>query len=308
MLEPPPPSPPANLVRLFRNVLAGSILALFVGAIFEYLSVAGVIDMGAARIILFFAWGVGTVGVIGSEVVSGQSRQRKLAVSILAPSVLAVLLFFFDRWAIRHRHVEQGTAPNPIPTQLQQTVITTATAIPIPLTERPRPAPQRPKTPTRSTAHPELFLTRFEPHKFVSGEQAKINVFYENRGPGTILMDCAYKVMIVSDVPIDVLTNKIENLEKEAWDDLVTDLKAVGPKPILRVPEGEPRWITLFGPVMNDDLVSNIYDRKTAFVFAVGVFGWSGERGPRQFEFCVYTRDDPRVVFACHDHNGLVPY
>src|ERR1700722_9095214 len=60
--------------KLLRRILAGGVFALFIGALYEYLSLAGVGDsMGAARLVLIFAGLVGFGGVLFSEIVWGGS-------------------------------------------------------------------------------------------------------------------------------------------------------------------------------------------------------------------------------------------
>ncbi len=89
--------------RLLRALLGCGALGLVGAGIYAYLSVAGVVHLGLARIILSGVWLVAVVAVVVSEVVWGRGTKHRVWVCILAGILLAVIFVCLDRWAIKHR-------------------------------------------------------------------------------------------------------------------------------------------------------------------------------------------------------------
>ena len=58
--------------------------------------------MLTARLVLAFAWIVGTVGVVVSETIWGKAIRHKAVIGILSSGFLALALFVIDRWTTGH--------------------------------------------------------------------------------------------------------------------------------------------------------------------------------------------------------------
>src|SRR5271165_4369378 len=87
---------------ILRGVLASGAVALFIATIYAYLEVAGLIHVGTARVILFFGWLVGVIGIVVSEQIWGRTLKHKLRVGMVASRALAAILFLLDVWTVRH--------------------------------------------------------------------------------------------------------------------------------------------------------------------------------------------------------------
>lgn len=134
--------------KLLRGILASAVVTLFLGGIWEYLTLAGVISMGLARVFLVIAWIVGVAGVIVSELVWKKSLKHRALIGAGVAVLLGAAFLGLDRWAIHHRssqaEVVQGTKEVSPPTMIAgitQPVQTPApsTALQIPFTKEPAP-------------------------------------------------------------------------------------------------------------------------------------------------------------------------
>jgi hypothetical protein len=88
---------------LLRGLFASGAFALVVASIYEYLALAGVIDMDAARGVLFFAWAIGTVGTLASESVASKSITHKIVSTFLVGLVLGIGFIILDAWTMGYR-------------------------------------------------------------------------------------------------------------------------------------------------------------------------------------------------------------
>jgi hypothetical protein len=95
-----------------RGFLASGAVAVFIGSIYAYFSVAGLIHMGTARTILVFAWLVGIAGIIVSETIWGKRSAHKVRIGIGCAIALAIILVALDAWTVRHvpEPTKQATA------------------------------------------------------------------------------------------------------------------------------------------------------------------------------------------------------
>jgi hypothetical protein len=98
---PPTPPPEIQTVKLVRGLLASGAGALFFGAIWAWCTMAGIVDVYAARYILLFAWIVGIAGTILSEYLWGKPLKHKFLINILAGLALAVALHYLDNYALK---------------------------------------------------------------------------------------------------------------------------------------------------------------------------------------------------------------
>jgi hypothetical protein len=106
--------PMSDAAKRLRGLLASGGVALFLASIYEYLSLAGVVDsMGAARVVLIFAGLIGFCGVLVSELFWGKSTTRKVLVSAISAVVLVGVLWRLDAWTVHYR------ATHPVPTTSQ---------------------------------------------------------------------------------------------------------------------------------------------------------------------------------------------
>ncbi len=70
------------------------------------------------------------------------------------------------------------------------------------------------------------------------------------------------------------------------------------------MPPGEA-FITLDGPVLEENHKIQLLNNKTAFIFAVGTITWVNKSGINYLDFCKFTRGDSGAVwFNCQNHNG----
>jgi hypothetical protein len=106
----------SDAAKLIRGILASGATALFLASIYEYLSLAGVVDsMNAARAVLILAGLIGFFGVVGSELVWGKSHRQQLAVVASAAVLLCLSLWQLDSGTVRYRsaHAPAASAPAP---------------------------------------------------------------------------------------------------------------------------------------------------------------------------------------------------
>jgi hypothetical protein len=85
---------------------------LVVGLIISYLSIAGVIDMGAARTVLVLTGIIAIVGLITTDWFTQKPRKEKLTSLVFLTATVAVLGFALDRWTTGRialaKEVEEG--------------------------------------------------------------------------------------------------------------------------------------------------------------------------------------------------------
>jgi hypothetical protein len=72
-------------------LICNNLFSLFVGGIYEYLSLRGVVNVDASRYVLFFCWVFGSLGIVICVVMLVDEPKKKLWV--IAPSVLVLGLF-----------------------------------------------------------------------------------------------------------------------------------------------------------------------------------------------------------------------
>jgi hypothetical protein len=70
----------SEYVSLVRALVASGAFALVFNGICSYLSVAGVIDMMTARLILFITWCIAVLAIVVSELVWGRNVKHKTAI------------------------------------------------------------------------------------------------------------------------------------------------------------------------------------------------------------------------------------
>lgn len=129
---------------VIKALLGSNIFGLFIGGIYEYLSLRGVVSMKLAWLVLIFAWGVGVIGIVLSEWIWGQEIRHKVRWGIVGSVVLAALLLAIHvsvNSILIHNKVEAKAHPISLP-QSQPTV-----------TPKPEPAVNCPNTgPANATA------------------------------------------------------------------------------------------------------------------------------------------------------------
>jgi hypothetical protein len=111
----PKPNTGPDKAKLFlRAVLFSAPLALFIGSIYEYWSLAGVVDsMIAARIVLIIGGLISLLGILISEIVWGKSRKTIIITGVLSTLFLGVGLWQLDSWTVRYRIAHTPEAAKP---------------------------------------------------------------------------------------------------------------------------------------------------------------------------------------------------
>jgi hypothetical protein len=114
-MQPAPPACPVPSVQESSNnmeskrplvlaILGSNLFALFMGGLYEYLSLRGVVSMKLAWVILVFVWVIGGVAIVTSEWVFGKSIKHKFRWGVVACACLGLLLFGFHNgvsWLVR---------------------------------------------------------------------------------------------------------------------------------------------------------------------------------------------------------------
>jgi hypothetical protein len=100
--------PLSDAAKLLRGILASGAGAIFIASVYEYLSLAGVVDsMNAARTVLVFAGLVGFFGVLVSEIVWEKSHKRIVFTAVVTALVLSGGLWCLDSWTVRYREAHR---------------------------------------------------------------------------------------------------------------------------------------------------------------------------------------------------------
>jgi hypothetical protein len=106
----PEKSPMPDWAKLVAGILASGGAMVFLASIYEYLTLAGVVDsMPAARIVLVLAGVAAFAGILVSELLWGKSRKAMIVAAITAAVALIVGLWNLDSWTVRYRvaHAQQ---------------------------------------------------------------------------------------------------------------------------------------------------------------------------------------------------------
>jgi len=80
--------------NLFFTLLGSNFFGFFLGSLYEFLSLRGVVNIAASRIVLFLMWILGTL--IAAIFLSRNTTKRKRLYSIVSSLVLAALLVLLD--------------------------------------------------------------------------------------------------------------------------------------------------------------------------------------------------------------------
>ncbi len=94
--------------KLLRGLLGSGVFALVVAAVCAYLSLPGVIDIFAARIVLCFGWFVAVVGVFVSETLCEQSVKHRLIYTLSTALILGVAFKALDAWTLGYKANQQA--------------------------------------------------------------------------------------------------------------------------------------------------------------------------------------------------------
>ena len=102
-VQPQEVSPTDKGAKLLRALLGCGALGLVGAGIYAYLSVAGVVHVGLARIILSLTWLIAVVAVAVSEIVWGAGTKHRVSICIASGLTLGVVFVCLDHWAVKHR-------------------------------------------------------------------------------------------------------------------------------------------------------------------------------------------------------------
>lgn len=100
------PAKTPSAAKLIHGLSASGGFVLFIGALYEYWSLAGVVNMTLARIVLVFAGLVGLASVVSSEPWWGKTRKQKMTVTAVTALILSVGLWRLDAWTANHRSTQ----------------------------------------------------------------------------------------------------------------------------------------------------------------------------------------------------------
>jgi hypothetical protein len=113
------------LMLIVGSVAFTVVLALILGA----LSVSGVINMEAVRVLLFIAWLVGIAGVVGSEIVCSRPWKHYVSIGLIFAVVFGGGLILLDQWIVRTKAEQDARAtPPPLPKKITNPPIPPAIA------------------------------------------------------------------------------------------------------------------------------------------------------------------------------------
>jgi hypothetical protein len=153
--------------------------------------------------------------------------------------------------------------------------------------------------------HPEIVITAMRPLPFTAGKSTAINIFVDNKGPGTINAQLTYQLVNARFDGTFTPATIMENVNRIWAMTMKVDGMGERKNVNFNMTEGTQQWVTMTGPPLSKEDAAKL-KRQHAFVVAVGALRWKGHAGPIRQEFCRYTASDPTVVFNCHEHNGLV--
>jgi len=100
-----------NLLKMVAALIGSNVFALFVGAIYEYLALLGVISVAYAWIVLLFAWIILTLGIFSSEWIWSTTRVQRIWGAV-ASILVGLILFGFHLFIIQTCKLP---APPPVP-------------------------------------------------------------------------------------------------------------------------------------------------------------------------------------------------
>ncbi|MGI8772410.1 MAG: hypothetical protein ACR2JE_13350 [Acidobacteriaceae bacterium] len=121
ILKPIPTQEPHPEEAPLMRKLASGAFALFIAAVYEYLSLAGVFGMNPARAALIFAWAIGVLGVCASRPFQRRPGKGRVLIGALSGVVLAASLFGLDQWTV-HWKKTHGLEDSPGIAKLQNSV------------------------------------------------------------------------------------------------------------------------------------------------------------------------------------------
>jgi hypothetical protein len=94
--------------NLLRGVLGSGVFALVVAAVCAHLSLAGVIDIFAARIALCLGWLAAVVGVLISETLCEQSVKHRIIYTLSTGLIVGVTFIALDAWTVGYKANQQA--------------------------------------------------------------------------------------------------------------------------------------------------------------------------------------------------------
>jgi hypothetical protein len=103
-------------MRLAKLIISSAAFSLVVTLVIAALAVYGIINIGAARFLLFVAWLIGTAGVVTSETVCSKPWKRTVLVGSFFAAIFGGGLAWLDHWAISEK-AQQEALTTPPPTK-----------------------------------------------------------------------------------------------------------------------------------------------------------------------------------------------
>jgi hypothetical protein len=109
-------APIMRAIKLLMLLVGSAAFTAVMALILAALSIYGIINMGAARVLLFIAWLIGIAGVVGSEIVCSKPWKHYVSIGLIFAVVFGGSLIWLDQWAARTKAEQDArTTVPPLP-------------------------------------------------------------------------------------------------------------------------------------------------------------------------------------------------
>lgn len=108
-----------GITSVERIGIISTVGAVIITLVPSALSIAGVVDMSGARVLLWIAWGIAIAGALIVEWLSGRSPKHILGSGVLAAVLVGLFLLDVNWWMVKKK-AEQIAASAPTPPERSQ--------------------------------------------------------------------------------------------------------------------------------------------------------------------------------------------
>jgi hypothetical protein len=149
----------------------------------------------------------------------------------------------------------------------------------------------------------KLRITRFERSPYTAKRQVFINVYYRYEAESDARVRGYYKVAVMHFDPTDLRDPlKMRDIENNLWKQFM-ETGMINPAHGIMVPANSNQWVSLLGPTLTKNQVTELNSAPTGAVLFLGMLRYNDGRADYETDFCAFTKANPEIFFTCDEHN-----
>jgi hypothetical protein len=288
-----------RFMRFSRRMTASAILAAALGALYEYFTLMGVVDVSPARVVLFGAWFFATLFVSEMLLHSPWQLKIKFLIGAVAAFGLGLGAFEIDHWTVGWKNQHKNDSPPEIH-DISQTVhgidnkidqIRTQNTPPQVVqaskpSVAPRSSPSKAPTPSfvpNSRGFLALEIVVYKPDStLAAGHSVTFNTVYTNRGGGYVHnADENTGVFVVTVLNVNNVDSEVKETFKQGQSKVRHAYSDLAP--------GDYLWGSATTGELTQDLVDQILSGKSR-IYLMGHAQWIADGIPDYADHCMWLQ------------------